>query len=191
MSLLGRLPVAPWLALIAVLLAAVALLLPMTGIAGPWTWVALACTICAALLCAVVAVRMRSLSTRHEGSEARAAMAESERNNLQRELQHHDRLEQQLLLAKQAAESAVLAKGEFLATMSHEIRTPLNGIIPMLDLIARGKLAPDQREMLRTAHESSQQLLRIVDDILDYSKLEANRLSWRSPASTCASCWKR
>ena len=49
MSLLGRLPVAPWLALIAVLLAAVALLLPMTGIAGPWTWVALACTICAAL----------------------------------------------------------------------------------------------------------------------------------------------
>ena len=176
MSLLGRLPVAPWLALIAVLLAAVALLLPMTGIAGPWTWVALACTICAALLCAVVAVRMRSLSTRHEGSEARAAMAESERNNLQRELQHHDRLEQQLLLAKQAAESAVLAKGEFLATMSHEIRTPLNGIVPMLDLLSRAALPPDQRDMLNTASASSQQLLRIVDDILDYSKLEANKL---------------
>src|SRR5690606_27450653 len=51
-----------------------------------------------------------------------------------------------------------------------------NGIIPMLDLIARGNLASDQREMLRTAHDSSQQLLRIVDDILDYSKLEADRL---------------
>ena len=114
MNLLGRLPVAPWLALLAALLAVAALLLPMIGVAGPWTWVALASTGFAALLCLVVAVRMRALSARHEGSEARAAMAESERNNLQRELQHHDRLEQQLLLAKQAAESAVLAKGEFL-----------------------------------------------------------------------------
>ena len=107
---------------------------------------------------------------------ARAAAAEDECNLLQRDVNRHDQLEQQLLQAKRAAESAALAKGEFLATMSHEIRTPLNGIIPMLDLIARGNLAPDQREMLRTAHESSQQLLRIVDDILDYSKLEANRL---------------
>ncbi|MCY7312631.1 MAG: response regulator [Pseudoxanthomonas sp.] len=103
-------------------------------------------------------------------------MAESEREGLKRELQRHDRLEQQLLLAKQAAESAVLAKGEFLATMSHEIRTPLNGIVPMLDLLSRAALPPDQREMLNTASASSQQLLRIVDDILDYSKLEANRL---------------
>ncbi|AKC88197.1 hypothetical protein WQ53_05430 [Pseudoxanthomonas suwonensis] len=109
-------------------------------------------------------------------ANARAAAAEDECTLLQRDVNRHDQLEQQLLQAKRAAESAAMAKGEFLATMSHEIRTPLNGIIPMLDLIARGNLAPDQREMLRTAHESSQQLLRIVDDILDYSKLEANRL---------------
>ncbi|KAF1690889.1 ATP-binding protein, partial [Pseudoxanthomonas koreensis] len=109
-------------------------------------------------------------------AQARATAAEDECTLLQRDVNRHDQLEQQLLQAKQAAESAALAKGEFLATMSHEIRTPLNGIIPMLDLVARGSLAPDQREMLRTAHESSQQLLRIVDDILDYSKLEANRL---------------
>ena len=70
----------------------------------------------------------------------------------------------------------MLAKGEFLATMSHEIRTPLNGIVPMLDLLSRAALPPDQRDMLNTASASSQQLLRIVDDILDYSKLEANRL---------------
>ncbi|MEO6102666.1 MAG: ATP-binding protein [Pseudoxanthomonas sp.] len=95
---------------------------------------------------------------------------------MQRDLQRHGRLEQQLLLAKQAAESAVLAKGEFLATMSHEIRTPLNGIVPMLDLLSRAALPPDQRDMLNTASASSQQLLRIVDDILDYSKLEANKL---------------
>ena len=64
-------------------------------------------------------------------------------------------LEQQLLQAKQAAEAAVLAKGEFLATMSHEIRTPLNGILPMLELIARGPLGEDQRQMLATASASA------------------------------------
>src|SRR5690606_30800246 len=52
----------------------------------------------------------------------------------------------------------------------------LNGIIPMLEMIARGQLTVEQREMLHTASDSSRQLLRIVDDILDYSKLEANRL---------------
>jgi signal transduction histidine kinase/CheY-like chemotaxis protein/HPt (histidine-containing phosphotransfer) domain-containing protein len=176
MNPLGRLPVAPWLALTAVLASIAALLLLLFGRAGPWAWVALGSAALAALACLIVVVRLRALTARHEGTEARAAMAESERDNLQRELQRHGRLEQQLMLAKQAAESAVLAKGEFLATMSHEIRTPLNGIVPMLDLLSRAALPPDQRDMLNTASASSQQLLRIVDDILDYSKLEANKL---------------
>ena len=176
MSRLGRLPVAPWLAVAAILLTLASLLLPSFGIAGPWLWAAVACAGVSLLVSLVVALRMRTLAAYYEGTEARAAMAESERDNLQRDLQRHDRLEQQLLLAKQAAESAVLAKGEFLATMSHEIRTPLNGIVPMLDLLSRAALPPDQRDMLNTASASSQQLLRIVDDILDYSKLEANKL---------------
>ncbi|AWH55002.1 hybrid sensor histidine kinase/response regulator [Stenotrophomonas sp. ESTM1D_MKCIP4_1] len=100
----------------------------------------------------------------------------SERDQLRRTTERQGQLEQQLLQAKQAAEAAALAKGEFLATMSHEIRTPLNGILPMLELIARGPLGEDQRQMLATASVSSQQLLRIVDDILDYSRLEAQAL---------------
>ena len=177
----GRMPWPPWLALLAILLAVAAMLLPQQfGLSGPWHWVALAGAGVAAAACLFAAVGWRALAARNEGTEARAAMAESERDNLQRELQRHGRLEQQLLLAKQAAESAVLAKGEFLATMSHEIRTPLNGIVPMLDLLSRAALPPDQREMLNTASTSSQQLLRIVDDILDYSKLEANKLELES-----------
>ena len=102
--------------------------------------------------------------------------AQIDNGRLQRQLKRHGELERQLLQAKQAAESATLAKGEFLATMSHEIRTPLNGILPMLEMISQGRLDPQQREMLQAARASSMQLLRIVDDILDYSKLEANRL---------------
>ena len=108
--------------------------------------------------------------------QERTDSAEIEVGRLQRQLKRHGELEKQLLFAKQAAESATLAKGEFLATMSHEIRTPLNGIIPMLEMIAQGPLDNQQREMLQAARASSMQLFRIVDDILDYSKLEANRL---------------
>lgn len=95
---------------------------------------------------------------------------------LREELALARQLERELSEAKQAAEAATMAKGEFLATMSHEIRTPLNGIIPLLDILLSTRLGDDQRDYLTTALQSAQQLLRIVDDILDYSKLEANKL---------------
>ncbi len=172
----GPAPVAPWLALAASVLALAGLSMPFTGIPGPWWSIAIASAAVAVICGVFAAINARATHRNWQGAEARAAIAESERNALQRDLQRHDRLEQELLQAKQAAESAVLAKGEFLATMSHEIRTPLNGIVPMLDMLARAPLAPDHREMLNTASASSHQLLRIVDDILDYSKLEANKL---------------
>ncbi|MBX3691751.1 MAG: response regulator [Dokdonella sp.] len=98
----------------------------------------------------------------------------------ERELASLRTMQHDLIAAKQAAEAATMAKGEFLATMSHEIRTPLNGIIPLLDLLLSTPLQADQREYLATARESAGELLRIVDDILDYSKLEASKLELES-----------
>src|SRR5690606_6144617 len=95
---------------------------------------------------------------------------------LRADLERHKNIEDELKGAKQAAEAAAMAKGEFLATMSHEIRTPLNGIIPLLEILKDTKLQPDQREYLVTAYSSSKHLLRIIDDILDFSKIEANKL---------------
>jgi signal transduction histidine kinase/CheY-like chemotaxis protein/HPt (histidine-containing phosphotransfer) domain-containing protein len=95
---------------------------------------------------------------------------------LHSELERLRNAERELIAAKHAAEAAMMAKGEFLATMSHEIRTPLNGIIPLLDLVMSTNLAPDQREYISTAFGSAKQLLSIVDDILDFSKLDANKL---------------
>ncbi len=143
---------------------------------GPWLAVtAVSATLAMVFgLCAAIAAN-RALRTQQALSQ-RLEEADLSRERLQQELQRHGELEQELLRAKQAAEAATLAKGEFLATMSHEIRTPLNGIVPMLELISSGQLSVDQREMLQTATGSSLQLLRIVDDILDYSKLEANKL---------------
>ncbi|MCC8364388.1 response regulator [Lysobacter sp. A6] len=165
-----------WLALGGAAGAALSLSLQYTGIEGPWQTTALLFVLTA--LVSLVAV----FFVLHVRDRQMTAMAEREKrgkhvvDQLQREIQRHHELEQQLTRAKQAAESAVLAKGEFLATMSHEIRTPLNGIVPMLDLLLHARLLPDQHELVRTAYTSSQQLLRIVDDILDYSKLEANKL---------------
>src|SRR5882724_7876926 len=96
------------------------------------------------------------------------------------ELEKLRNVQHELLQAKQDAEAAMMSKSEFLATMSHEIRTPLNGIIPLLDILLSTKLAADQLDYLQTAYKSACELLRIVDDILDYSKIEANKLELES-----------
>ncbi|MEP6485612.1 MAG: ATP-binding protein [Rudaea sp.] len=97
-------------------------------------------------------------------------------SDMQKELDNLRSMQGELIMAKQTAEAAMMSKSEFLATMSHEIRTPLNGIIPLLDIVLSTKLAPDQKDYLQTAYKSARELLRIVDDILDYSKIEANKL---------------
>jgi PAS domain S-box-containing protein len=84
--------------------------------------------------------------------------------------------QQSLLVAKERAESANLAKDSFLATMSHEIRTPLTGMLGMLELLSMTTLSKEQRQTFNTAWESSKSLLRIVNDILDWSKIEDGKL---------------
>ncbi|WAT15404.1 ATP-binding protein [Xanthomonas fragariae] len=172
----GDLRACSTLATLAALVAALGVGLQWSALQGPWlAATAVSATLAVVFgLCTAIAAN-RALRAQQALSQ-RLEEADLARERLQQELQRHGELEQELLRAKQAAEAATLAKGEFLATMSHEIRTPLNGIVPMLELISSGQLSVDQRDMLQTATGSSLQLLRIVDDILDYSKLEANKL---------------
>jgi two-component system, sensor histidine kinase and response regulator len=97
-----------------------------------------------------------------------------------RDISERKKMEEELARTRDAAVESARLKSEFLANVSHEIRTPMNGVIGMADLLYTSALTTEQRDYAQTIRQSAESLLRIVDDILDISKIEAGKLALRA-----------
>lgn len=98
------------------------------------------------------------------------------KEKLEQEILDREKVETDLIQAKETAEEAVRARSEFLSTMSHEIRTPLNAIIGLTGLLGETSLDDEQADFVQTVRMSGETLLSIINDILDYSKIESGKL---------------
>ena len=110
--------------------------------------------------------------------EARfVSLADDRVLNMARDITAQKKLEEGLRESKEAAEAVTEAKSNFLATMSHEIRTPMNGVIGMTSLLADTQLDKEQKDYVDTIKASGDTLLRVINDILDYSRIESGKIS--------------
>jgi PAS domain S-box-containing protein len=103
-----------------------------------------------------------------------------------RDVTERKQMDGALIAARDAAELANRSKDSFMAAMSHEIRTPLGGLLGMLELLALTRLDAEQRDTLQVARESAASLLRILNDILDWSKIQAGKLELAPQATSLA-----
>ena len=102
------------------------------------------------------------------------------RRQLEEEVEERNRVNTELRAAKEKAEDAALLKTQFLANMSHEIRTPMNGVMGMISLVLERCADAEDREQLTVAQTAAQSLVKLLDEILDLSKIEAGKMTFET-----------
>ncbi len=134
----------------------------------------------------VFAAYMAVANRRHYRSLFKAIVLRFEHEAMAAELaaenQRRETREAELREARLHAEAASRAKGEFLAIISHEIRTPMNGVLGMLRIVRDTTLTNEQRNYVKTASDSAEKLLLLLNDVLDFTKIEAGQLELQSTA---------
>ena len=109
--------------------------------------------------------------------EQRDENLEESRRQLEEQVEERNRVNAELRVAKDKAEEAALLKTQFLANMSHEIRTPMNGVVGMISLVLERSGDREDREQLTVAQSAAQSMVRLLDEILDLSKIEAGKMT--------------